>query len=806
MVLTADGNAYGRDRSSWVSNRRRTMGEEELASRPKTPAVALPDGGAFLVTEHGEATILNADGSLRARLDLPGDYKLAPLAARDGTIVVTSEDKYLHAVGPDGALLWTHVNAKNYKVSAVLDEDNPLFPEGVVYAVDEDGVVSALNMANGQVYWSLACKNLVPEDPGKVKGRPVVGQDGRLFVVSEKGYLFALMPQAETAVLDWAYRASGDHFEYAAMIGANEIIYLPHENGVTAVTPSGTPAFNLVTEKHVTAQPILMADSTLLVPAEKYLYALNPDGQVRFRFLSPAGGKFEAPPVVSPDQSQIYAPLKEKQLFALNAINGELLWSYNSSGDLKASPVVESNGDIHLSAADGRYTILSPAGQILFQKQLPGDLRVSPTLSAGEKSIFLPAESMTIEALALLPDSWDGVPDVRATDDPRVWDFASPVTIDVGADVLHDGQLNGKASLSGAGVTVAVVDSGVYFDRDVKAVLGSEVEHLFLGQADFTNDGQCPTTNGDVVQYSGYCWTNHKASGDPYGHGSHVAGIIWNHFQDADTQVNLGIAPGAKIISIRVLNQEGVGTYEEVINGIQFAVAHKDEYNIRVMNLSLSGLVTSPYFADPLNQAVEAAWAKGIVVLAAAGNTGAAAQSITVPGNDPYIITVGAVDSKRTAGYWGDDLLPSWASAGPTFDGFIKPDIVAPGSNVVSFMYNSPDDFAQSAYLVRHHPDYAETMSLFRMNGTSMATAVTSGVVALMLEAHPAMTPDQVKYRLMASARSAMTDDQEPVFSVLQQGAGRLWAPDAVYGDLPPLSANDAPGYSGRAGAPLAGR
>ena len=124
--------------------------------------------------------------------------------------------------------------------------------------------------------------------------------------------------------------------------------------------------------------------------------------------------------------------------------------------------------------------------------------------------------------------------------------------------------------------------------------------------------------------------------------------------------------------------------------------SNKDAFNIRVMNLSLSAQATTPYFVDPLNRAVEAAWAEGIVVVAAAGNTGPEAETITVPGNDPYVITVGAVDSKRTPGYWADDILPSWSATGPTLDGFAKPDVLAPGANIVSFMYNDPDNAGQA--------------------------------------------------------------------------------------------------------------
>ncbi len=182
---------------------------------------------------------------------------------------------------------------------------------------------------------------------------------------------------------------------------------------------------------------------------------------------------------------------------------------------------------------------------------------------------------------------------------------------------------------------------------------------------------------------------------------------------------------------------------------------------------------------------MEAAWAQGLVVVVAAGNSDAGAESILAPGNDPYVITVGAVNAKRTPGYWADDELPAWSACGPTKDGFIKPDLLAPGANIVSFMYNDPADPANAARLALSHPDYSSAASLFRMSGTSMSAAVTSGVVALLLQYRPGLTPDQVKFRLMASARQAVLENGAPLYNLFQQGQGRLWAPDAVLQELP---------------------
>jgi serine protease AprX len=375
---------------------------------------------------------------------------------------------------------------------------------------------------------------------------------------------------------------------------------------------------------------------------------------------------------------------------------------------------------------------------------------------------------------------------VQPTANPTIWNVLSPVSVDVGANLVHTTPWNGLSGITGSGVTIAVVDSGVAFNSQVANQLGSQVVARFRGQIDFVGTGQCQVQGVDVVQGNGYCQSGTLSSIDPYGHGTHVAGIIWNRYTDLRTGATLGVAPNADVLSIRVLGADGGGAYEDVVEGIQYAVAHQAEYQIRIVNLSLVGTAQTPYFIDPVNRAVEAAWANGLVVIAAAGNSGPNAQTITVPGNDPYIITVGSLNTNGTANNWDDDYLSPWSAAGPTLDGFIKPDLLAPGSNVVAYVYNDLVDSTKSAYLVRNHPDFQAALSLYRLSGTSMATAATSGVAALLLEARPTLTPDQVKYRLMETAKQLSTPAGEPIYSPLRQGSGRIWAPDAVFSESLP--------------------
>jgi serine protease AprX len=263
-----------------------------------------------------------------------------------------------------------------------------------------------------------------------------------------------------------------------------------------------------------------------------------------------------------------------------------------------------------------------------------------------------------------------------------------------------------------------------------------------------------------------------KSERDPNGHGTHVAGIIGN--SDKENGRYLGVAPAVNFVSVRVLDETGMGTYADVLRGLQWVVEHKDEYNIRVLNMSMYATPVAPYWVDPYNLAVMAAWKAGIVVISSAGNGGPEPLSIGVPGNTPYIITVGALTDNYTPDDFGDDYIPEFSAAGPTLDAFVKPDVIAPGAHMTSLMRNT-------TYLARHYPENRIRGHYFKMSGTSMSAAVVSGIVALMLHDQPALTPDQVKYRVSMTARPQFSEATgEMAYSIWQQGAGRAWAPEAV--------------------------
>ena len=287
------------------------------------------------------------------------------------------------------------------------------------------------------------------------------------------------------------------------------------------------------------------------------------------------------------------------------------------------------------------------------------------------------------------------------------------------------------STATGSGVTVAVIDTGI--DG---------------GHPDFNDANGTSRIIGSAV-------VNPLATTatDRYGHGTHVAGIIAGDStrRDAtDSQYGhyVGIAPDADLVSVKIADDDGRATVLDAIYGLQFAVDHRDEYGIRIVNLSLESTVAESYRTDPLDAAVEAAWFQGIVVVAAAGNRGSDADAVHyAPGNDPYAVTVGAANDQGTATP-KDDVVTPWSSRGTTQDGFVKPDVVAPGSGIVSTLP------AQSAY-ADLCPACMGEAGYFRASGTSMAAPVVAGIAALLLQAHPSWTPNQVKRALRRSAEMA---------------------------------------------------
>ena len=321
--------------------------------------------------------------------------------------------------------------------------------------------------------------------------------------------------------------------------------------------------------------------------------------------------------------------------------------------------------------------------------------------------------------------------------------------------------------VTGRGIGVAIIDSGItnYHDDLYKSASGYQSRRV-VHFKDFTRE---PTAN---------LWFN-DVQADDYGHGTHVAGIIAGSGYDSNGR-RMGVAPGAKLLGLKVLDGQGHGYVSDVIAAIDYAIAIRSTYNVRVINLSVASGVFESYWKDPLTLAAKRAAEAGIVIVAAAGNLGLDENgrsqwgAVTSPGNAPWVLTVGASSHQGTARR-SDDIVANFSSHGPTWLDFAaKPDIVAPGVGIESL--SDP----QSALYALLKPyllsgafplGYKPYLSL---SGTSMATPVVAGTVALMLEANPRLTPNAVKAILQYTAESHTGE------TVLTQGAGFLNGKGAV--------------------------
>ena len=319
------------------------------------------------------------------------------------------------------------------------------------------------------------------------------------------------------------------------------------------------------------------------------------------------------------------------------------------------------------------------------------------------------------------------------------------------ADELH------RKGLTGRGVGVAVIDTGAWAHPAL--TLNTEGQSRVLSFFDATKNEQGPV----MV--------------DENGHGSHITSVLASSEASYDRSGNRtgsyhGIAPDVDLVVVKAFNDESKSTYLDVVSAIAYVVKHRERFNIKVLTLAFQGDAVSHYWQDPINQAVMAAWDAGITVVVSAGNSGPDAMTIGAPGNVPYVITVGAVTDRYTMDDQSDDYVATFSSVGPTLEGFAKPEMTAPGGHMMGLI---PD----ASTVTFEHPEFHDGYQYYLMSGTSQAAAAASGVAALMLQDDPSLSPNDVKCRLMASARLATKNGQQ-TFSVLQQGAGLIDAVAAV--------------------------
>ena len=320
-----------------------------------------------------------------------------------------------------------------------------------------------------------------------------------------------------------------------------------------------------------------------------------------------------------------------------------------------------------------------------------------------------------------------------------------------GAAALH---LHG---ITGRGVTVAVVDSGLWETEAL--ALDTEGKPRILARYDAIRD----VTGKPVF--------------DESGHGTHMSSVIAH---SGPTVVNgkpsgsfKGIAPDVGLVAVKAFDVQGQGDMLDIVRAIQWVVDNRVKYGIRILNLSFASRPRWDYWLDPINQAVMRAWAEGITVVAAAGNEGPGDMTIGSPGNLPYVITVGAVTDSWTTLDRQDDYIPGFSSRGPTPNAHIKPDVVAPGGHITGVT-------RPGSTITREHPEYALRTGEFVMTGSSQAAALVSGIAALLLQLEPALTPDDIKCKLTSSAEPAINRDGLLAYSPFVQGFGQVNARRAV--------------------------
>jgi serine protease AprX len=285
----------------------------------------------------------------------------------------------------------------------------------------------------------------------------------------------------------------------------------------------------------------------------------------------------------------------------------------------------------------------------------------------------------------------------------------------VRADKLWSAGYNGK------GITVAILDSGIDTTSGIRNDFGSRV-----------------LANVKINTSAVYV-------ADKYGHGTHVAAIVAGDGTLSSGKY-VGIAPGVNLLNVKFSDDEGKASEKDLVNGLQWVYDNREKYNIRVVNISSNVAAQGSYRESPTAAAVEALWFAGVVVIVSSGNRGGEECSVCYsPANDPFVISVGAIDDSGTKDT-SDDYMKNWSSYGTTLDGHSKPELVAPGARIVAYM--------PGGALQKNHPSNVIDKAYFRMGGTSMAAPVVSGVVALVLQVRPNLTPDEVKWLLMETARS----------------------------------------------------
>jgi len=456
-------------------------------------------------------------------------------------------------------------------------------------------------------------------------------------------------------------------------------------------------------------------------------------------------------------------PISKLSLALQQALNSNvsLVWQDPSRQTVRA--LVQSNGPVTSSL---KSAITSAGGLVVRQFSSINGLLVD-----------LPKNSLlTIAARSDVE---------RMSADHLAQQSSSHLEVATGADHAR------TYGLDGTGIGIAILDSGIMAGHSEFGPLGN-----LLGLSRVTAKTDIVASNTNLAQYLlrlGIVSTLLELLGlnntDGYGHGSHVAGAAAGRSAGTATSRGYnGIAPNADLIDVRVLNGRGVGQTSDVIAGIDWVIANRTARNIKVMNLSLGASSTESYVTDPLCRAVRRAIASGITVVTAAGNYGQTVDglerygSITSPGNDPAVITVGAANTHQTDAR-SDETITYFSSRGPSrsysvdstgvkhYDNLLKPDLVAPGNRIVAAE-------SRNSWLPSHYPQLhvsgRDTTAFMQLSGTSIASPIVAGAAALLLQKNPGLTPPLVKAILQYTAGETSSSN------IIEQGAGVLNIDGAV--------------------------
>lgn len=315
-----------------------------------------------------------------------------------------------------------------------------------------------------------------------------------------------------------------------------------------------------------------------------------------------------------------------------------------------------------------------------------------------------------------------------------------------GAALLH------SHGITGRGVTVAVLDSGLW-EENAELTLDTEGKERIVARYD--------AIKGHPV----------SEAFDESGHGTHMTSVLARSGDVKRSGASLpsyrGIAPDVNLAVVKAFGESGKAGFLDIVRGVQWVVENKERLNIRVLNLSFAARPRWPYWEDPVNQALMQAWRAGIFIAAAAGNEGPEPMTVGSPGNLPYLLTVGAVTDSWTENERNDDFIPDFSSRGPTPMGHIKPDLVAMGGHISGII-------RPGSTLSEQLPEFLLASGEFVMTGTSQATALVSGLAALMLQIEPELSNDDLKCMMVSSAEPAIELDGRFAYSPFTQGKGMI--------------------------------